>query len=623
MREKNTWFSRFPLRILLSLMAVSLLVSACSLFGGPSNASGTSTPGTANNSSKGLTPTAAPSHPVASKPKGVGTPTGGKPLPQNEVKPLTFNLVYNESALSQDLAQMYTPGSSTYHQFLTPSQIVQHYALSSAQVQIVTNWLQQNGYSIDGTDALNSSIKVHATVATIENTLHVTLTQYTVAGQTFFVQDGEPTLPASVGQYVASVIGLDNFAITLPKPPFGMAQSSQETQSGNCSNYGAKQSLTRDNLAGAYQISQLYQQGYQGQGMTIGVAEFGEPYSPQDVDNYAACVGLGTPNIQNIDVDGQLAAGSGEGEAAMDLELIAGLAPKATILDYQADTSNTAFAQALVDVLNRVATDRRVQVLSISYGTYEGSFSASEMSAVSRSLEILAAEGISVFVSSGDCGAFSQRLHNIAVVSFPASAPYAIAVGGTHLQVNANNQRASETAWGQDDGAPLCQNEWGSGGGVSENSAFKRPNWQTGPGTTTQYNGGPLVTTQPGPLSPSVSAPNGNRQVPDVAAAAYPNLAIYYKGAWLAAGGTSAAAPIWAAGALLVDQALQQKGKAALGGVPEFYTFANHPGNFHPYNDITSGSNLFYNATKGWDYVTGWGSPNFNDILQLELSLQG
>lgn len=97
-------------------------------------------------------------------------------------------------------------------------------------------------------------------------------------------------------------------------------------------------------------------------------------------------------------------------------------------------------------------------------------------------------------------------------------------------------------------------------------------------------------------------------------------IAIYYKGAWVASGGTSAAAPIWAAGALLVDQALQQKGKAAIGGVPEFYSLANHPGNFHPYNDITTGDNLFYSATTGWDYTTGWGSPNFSDILQLEMS---
>ncbi len=621
MRERRPSLRQLSLRSLPVLLLVVVLVSACSQSNGQSNSSNSGTP----SATRGTTPTGS-SSPVASQPKGAGKPKGGKPLPQNEVKPLTFNLVYNESALSQNVLQMYTPGSSTFHQFLTPAQIVQKYALSDAQVQTVVNWLTQNGYTVDSTDALRSSIAVHASVGTIERTLHITLTAFTVNGQTFFLQQGEPALPASVGQYVASVVGLDNFAVPVFKPPFGislLAHGSTRALAGDCSNYGAHQALTRNNLAGAYQVSQLYQQGFQGQGMIIGVAEFGDPYNPQDVSNYAACAGISAPNIQNINVDGQLAAGSGAGEATMDLELIAGLASQATILDYQADITNTSFAQAMVDVFNRVATDHKVQVLSVSYGTYEDSFSSSEMAAVNRSLEFLAAEGISVFVSSGDCAAFSWRLHNIASVSFPASSLYAIAVGGTHLQVNSNNQRASETAWGQDDGAPMCQNEWGSGGGVSQNSTFKRPSWQSGPGTTTQYNGGPFVTTQPGPLSSSVSAPNGLRQVPDVAAAAYPNIAIYYKGAWISAGGTSAAAPIWAAGTLLVDQALQHKSKAALGSVPEFYTLANHSSSFHPYNDITSGNNLFYNATRGWDYVTGWGSPNFNDILQLELSLQG
>ena len=58
--------------------------------------------------------------------------------------------------------------------------------------------------------------------------------------------------------------------------------------------------------------------------MTIGVAEFGDAYSPQDLANYAACVGIATPNVQNINVDGHLASGSGQGEAMMDLELNCG-----------------------------------------------------------------------------------------------------------------------------------------------------------------------------------------------------------------------------------------------------------------------------------------------------------
>ncbi len=622
--KKAPWIS---LQFVLSVLLIGLVVSACASSTGPSKSNGS------KNATAGATTTSGnpSSHPVAGQPKGTGKLPAGTPLPQNEVKPLTFNLAYNDGAMAQDVLQMYTPGSSTFHQFLTPDQIAQRYAVSDSQQQQVISWLTQNGYTIDATDALHSSIKVHATVATIEHTLNVTLKSFTVSGHTFFLPQGEPTLPNPIASLVSSVVGLDNFALPVFKPPFGslpgmVARGNSAALAGDCSNYGANQTLTRNQLAAAYQISQLYQQGLQGQGMTIAVAEFGDPYSPQDVANYAACVGIPAPNIQNINVDGNLASGSGEGEAVMDLELIAGLAPKAQIFDYQADTSNTSFAQALLDVFNRVASDHKVQVLSVSYGTYEDSFSQSEMAAINRSLEILAAEGISVFISSGDCGAFGERMQGVAVVSFPGSALYAIAVGGTHLETTSSGVRTSETAWGENDGLLACHNEWGSGGGVSQNADFKKPSWQVGTGTTTQYDGNsafPPVTIQPGIGAQAVKAPNGDRQVPDVAAAAYPNIAIYYKSAWVASGGTSAAAPIWAAGALLVDQGLQQAGKKLIGGVPEFYTWANHPGNFHPYTDITAGNNLFYNATPGWDYVTGWGAPNFSDILQLESSLQG
>jgi kumamolisin len=448
------------------------------------------------------------------------------------------------------------------------------------------------------------------------------LKAYTLLNRTFFMQEGEPTLPASIRGYVHSVVGLDNFAFPEFKPPVGFSKQTQLASSANCKGYGAKQTLTRNKLAAAYQMDKLYSQNFQGQGMNIGIAEFGEPFSTSDVANYAACAGIAMPKIQTVEIDGKVKPGPGEGEAAMDVELAAALAPQANIVVYQASTDNTSFAQAIVDLLNRVANDRQVQVLSISYGTAESAFSQSEMDAVNRSLRTLAMEGISVFISSGDCGAYTLRLRQpqVAEVSFPASAPYAIAVGGTHLQVNDQNARTSETVWGDDDGQPVCQNEWGTGGGVSQNTSFKRPSWQVGPGTTTQYDGtskGVFTATLP-PMP--VQAPNGLRQVPDVAAAAYPNIAIYYNGNWYASGGTSAAAPIWAAGATLVNQAMQQNGKALIGGVPEFYALANQTKNNHPYTDITSGNNLFYTANPGWDYTTGWGSPNFDDIVKLALT---
>jgi kumamolisin len=601
--------------MLLGITLLGLLVAGCAFPGSSTGNTPTTTSHTTTGA--GVTPTTTP-HKISSKPN-TGTVNGGQPLPINEIKPLTFNLTYNDAAMERDVTQIYTPGSPTYRQYLTPDQIVQRYALSDAQMQSVQDWLTQRGFTIVATDPLRMGIQVQASVGTIERALNVQLQQFTISlfgnNYTFFVQQSDPVISGPVAAYIQSVIGLDNFAFPSFKPPFSIDQLAAAQQTASCSKYGAKSTLTRNDLATAYQLNTLYSQGFQGQGMTIGVAEFGDPFDPRDVAAYDACAGVNAPNIKTIDVDGHIAPGAGQGEAALDMELISGLAPKAQILDYQASLNNTSFAQALIDVFNKVAADHRVQVLSVSYGAGESSFSVSEQDAINRSLRNLAAEGISVFISSGDCGAFSSRVSHIAMVSFPASAPYAIAVGGTHLQVNNNGTRRSEDAWGQVDFSPVCANEWGSGGGVSQNADFHRPSWQVGTGTTNHFDGASSLVLKDD-LQPVV-APNGLRQVPDVAAAAFPNISIFYQGAWLPAGGTSAASPIWAAGALLVDQALMQQNKALLGGVPAFYTLANHPGSRHPFTDITSGNNLFYPATRGWDYATGWGSPNFNDITQL------
>ncbi len=605
--RKNLWHA---LQCTLGIALLALLASACSLPG-------------SNTAIAALTPspsTARP-HPVGGEPPAVANLPSGSQLPANQVKPLTFNLLYRDAAFDQEVAQIYTPASPAFHKFLTPQQVAQQFAPSTVQQQQVISWLTSQGFTVDATNPLRSSIKVHATIATIERALHISMQSFTIAGRTFFMPLGTPSISDPSAALISSVTGLDNFALPAFKPPFGLqSQSLTKPSYADCSGYGANQNLTRDRLAGAYQLKQLYAQGFKGQGMTIGVAEFGDGYDPQDLATYMACAGLPTPNVQNISVNGQPSSGPGQGEAIMDLELIAGLAPQATILDYQTD-GNTAFAQDLVDVFNRVASDHKVNVLSISYGAYESSFSVAEMAAVNNSLRVLAAEGISVFISSGDCGAYTQRIPNVAQVAFPASATYAIAVGGTHLQVNSNNARTSETTWGPGDNLPICANDWGSGGGVSQNPDFQRPAWQVGPGTTTHFDGtAEHVTIRPLDFAATVYAPNGLRQVPDVAAAAYPNISVYYQGAWTSSGGTSAAAPIWAAGTLLVDQALQTQGHMAIGGVPEIYSMVNHPAGHHPFNDITSGANMFYSATQGWDYTTGWGSPNFNDIYQVELS---
>src|SRR5205807_4915601 len=133
-------------------------------------------------------------------------------------------------------------------------------------------------------------------------------------------------------------------------------------------------------------------------------------------------------------------------------------------------------------------------------------------------------------VASGDCGAYADETFGDLSVSYPATDPWAVAVGGTTLSVDGQSQRADEVACGVDNT-------------YSKNA----------------------------------------RQVPDVAAVA-DNLAVYFQGAWGAVGGTSAAAPIWAAGQALVNEDTMQR----LG------TFGYAPRLYYAVADKHAGGNAYF-----------------------------
>src|SRR6266851_5777141 len=99
---------------------------------------------------------------VGDRPPVVETLLNGVPLNGSVIKTLTFNLVYNDAAMEQRVAQIYTPGSAFYHQYLGPEQIVQQFAESDTQLNTVKTWLTGHGYTILVLDPLRSSISVQA-----------------------------------------------------------------------------------------------------------------------------------------------------------------------------------------------------------------------------------------------------------------------------------------------------------------------------------------------------------------------------------------------------------------------------------------------------------------------------
>jgi kumamolisin len=521
---------------------------------------------------------------------------------------LTIGLAIDRQALADDLAAIYDPNSPQFGHYLTPQDIASRYGMSQANIDKVTAYLQAHGFQILSVSPLRDQLSVTANVAQIAQTFGAVLQLFREKnGQIVFSPSNTITLPSELSSLVTSVIGLSNVAQPNPKAPRATgapsaSDCSQATQDGE----------TPNEIAATYGYSNAYKAGYTGKGISIGVVEFNDNISVNDLNHFLSCTTGGKLHRSIVKVDGGVKASDdgSTGEAELDFEYLAALAPDAQLVEYQ-DTycagSNTSwdcqkgqvgvpFPEGYVDILNQIAADGKVQLVSASWGNPEQNFSQSELFAFDQAIEYLAAEGITFAAATGDCGAFDGGSYNQLAVDIPAADPFALAVGGTELLTDSKGNRKSEMVWNSYQDAPdqnPCEyNDWGGGGGLS--TVFGLPGWQQGSGVKNKFS-------------------NGGRELPDISANAWTD-ADYFKGQWEASGGTSAATPIWIAGLALVDQGLVKHHKQLVGATPTFYRVANHAGKLHPFYDITQGDNLYYPATTGYDLASGWGAPNIVDF---------
>jgi len=431
----------------------------------------------------------------------------------------------------------------------------------------------------------------------------------------FFTPDPKqmPRIPTSIAGYILAITGLDNYSLPpkLKNPLADQALSNRSVHTGSnasCINwnlYPTAASTAR--VAHAYGYDRLWNAGWHGENMTINFVEM-DGFDANDLNNYFACTGS-RASLKYVNM-GATAPAPG-GEATLDIEMVAGLAPAAQMMDYQMDPAkiNGAGADwwtAFNDALQQIVADNQGiphpgSILSISLGGPEDAQSQDVLLAIDQSLKILTqAEHMTIFVASGDCGAFDEETYGGPIgADFPASDPTVTAVGGTRITAP-NGVRTSEVVWSDRSNLSVCHNTWGSGGGLS--NFFDKATLQDGAGVTNQYS-------------------TGKRQVPDISAVAI-NIPVYFQGQWTASGGTSAATPIWAAGLALVNQGLMTKKQVYYYGPVIFYYAANHAANLRPYYDVTVGDNLYYKAGPGWDYASGLGTPNLADFFTILYNAQ-
>ena len=445
---------------------------------------------------------------------------------------------------------------------------------------------------------LHTHLSVDGKASTFAKLLQTSFVEHKYHGRTFFAPATPPKVPTFLANSIDAVTGLDNYsARPVHDLSFRASVPSTRRQAGQADCSPLDQTLLPRDVADAYGYDQLWNRGLNGENMTVNLVEIDGSYR-DDIQNYFNCITF-KGHLNVVNVDGR--PSDVQGESTLDVQMVAGLARSVNITLYQTDAAAADDIwinvndelQAILN--NNTGNANSGNVVSISLGAAEGEMSLDDARAIGSSIEQLTrVEHMSVFVASGDCGAFSDGVYGQLAVSFPASDPWVTAVGGTILSVNGSHQRTNEVTWSDGSHTSQCKNHWGSGGGNSQ--MFKEPSWQDAPGVRNRYS-------------------RSAKQVPDVSAAAF-DLAVYFQGQWGAVGGTSAAAPIWAVGVALTNEGLMRQVHKFGYGPQLFYQAAGHSSDAPAYYDITRGNNLYYPATPGWDFSTGLGTLNLISFYQ-------
>jgi len=513
----------------------------------------------------------------------------------NRTMEVTVSLALrNGAALDRFLAGVSDPTSHTYGHYVTPSEFAALYGPTQAQVDQVVQHLQASGLTVTSVSSNRTVVAATGPVHAVETAFGVTISDWHDAAENrdFFGNDSQPILPAALASFVVGIAGLNNHYRA-------KHHSVASTFASAAPVVGA---YSPTDIKTAYDVMPLAARGFSGAGQPLGLFEL-DVFRQSNISIYDAQYGLSTtlPSVVSVD-SGPLPAG-GEIEVELDIEVMHAIAPSSPITVWAGPNTDVG----AIDTYNAMVTSDTTKANSTSWGQCEPSTMASIMVALDNIFKQAAAQGQSFYAASGDTGAFdcmgnpSSTFTGLAVDN-PADDPFVTGVGGTTLRLGTDSTYGSESAWSN----PTRNPPLGSGGGLS--TTFSRPAWQTGPGVANPYT-------------------SGMRQVPDVSLDADPTTgySIYAtdKGttAWFDVGGTSAAAPAWAAFTSLVNQFRAAYDSPRLGFAnPMLYRLGSTTPLYPPFHDVITGDNLYYPATAAWDYATGWGSFDAYNLARDDAS---
>ena len=436
-----------------------------------------------------------------------------------------------------------TPGSASYGKFLTPAQFRAKFSPAQSDVNAVSSWLRSQGFQVNAGPANRKYVEATGSLAKAAKAFGTSFAQYRTEGRTVRGNSTALKVPASLTS-VEGVIGLDESQTLVhankvtPAPPvfhnappmsdYWGEKTVQNTPTPDGTplpsspSAFAPRGYAGAQLQGLYGMAGAIASGNNGRGVTVGIIDaYASPTILQDANEYSARHGLPSlnghfrqvvaPGTYNRPENPAQDPEGWAGEETLDVEAVHTMAPGADIV-YIGAPNNYRDMDAL---MNRVVDNHLADIVSNSYGY---SSEALPTGTIKPSLDTqiqAAAEGMTLFFSSGDNGDETNGVSGAAPTpDWPASSPWVTAVGGTSAGVSQSNSRVFELGWETTkrtlDKATTTWNAptwlYGSGGGTSR--LFAQPSYQAGvvPSSISQTYGGKAM-----------------RAVPDVAALGDPN----------------------------------------------------------------------------------------------------
>ncbi len=390
-------------------------------------------------------------HPLARPEFDLGTAPAS--LPMQRMLLVLSRSSDQEAALRKLLDDQQDKASPNYHQWLTPEQFGKQFGPTDSDIQTITAWLRSHGFEVGATKG-RTVLEFSGSASQLQEAFHTTIHKYIVNGEQHWANASNPQIPTALTPAVAGVDSLHNFRKKAMNSYVGkysektkQLTTAKPDYSYSCGGGSECYGLVPYDFATIYDVLPLWTTGINGTGQTIAIVGRTN-INPQDATNFWTLFGLNVPaNKLNIILNGvDPGINADEGEADIDVQWSGAVAPQAIIDFVTSESTETTDGIDLSAVY--IVDNNLAPVMSESYGECELGLGSAGNQFYSSLWEQAAAQGISVFVSSGDNGAAGcddpggPAQYGLNVNGL-ASTPFNAAVGGT----NFNQYNTWTTYW--------------------------------------------------------------------------------------------------------------------------------------------------------------------------------